>query len=112
VSKIVENQTTGRQIFNVTANAVSMKEIVNVITENLNKKLPRLAISPTILRFIFQLNKKTVSLNKIKAVEKNVEKWLADDIYSGDKISEIYNFTSATTIAEAIEKEVNNFKKV
>jgi nucleoside-diphosphate-sugar epimerase len=111
VSKIIENQPTGTQIFNVTAKAISMKEIVDAIAENLPKKLLPLSISTTILNLIFRLNKNTVSLNKVNEIEKTVEKWLANDIYSGEKMLKIYNFNPATIIAEAIEKEVNSYKK-
>jgi nucleoside-diphosphate-sugar epimerase len=111
VSKIIENQTTGTQIFNVTAKAISMKEIINAIAESLPKKLLPLSISTTILNLIFRLNKNTVSLNKVNEIEKTVEKWLANDIYSGEKMLKIYNFNPATIIAEAIEKEVNSYKK-
>ena len=111
VTKVVENQPCGTQIFNITAKAVSMNKIVNTIAESLPKKLLPVSIPTKILDLIFGFNKKTVSLNKLKTIENTVEKWLATDIYSGEKILKVLNFSPAVTIAEALEKEVRSYKK-
>ncbi len=111
VTKTIENQPTGTQIFNITAKAVSMNEIVNIISENLPKKLLPISISTKLLNVIFKFNKKTVSLTKVKAIEKTIVKWLSEDNYSGENFFKTYNFSPATTIAEALKKQVENYQK-
>lgn len=109
VLKVLEKKASGREIYNLTAEPVKMKNIVSVIAQNLNKKIPRWAIPSDALRKIFKLNNKTFSIKKLERQSNTLEKWLSDDIYSNKKFCEKYNFKFRTTVAEAIERQVNYY---
>jgi hypothetical protein len=43
--------------------------------------------------------------------EKTFEKWLSNDIFSGAKFNEKFNFTPETLVTEALARQVNYYLK-
>jgi nucleoside-diphosphate-sugar epimerase len=109
VFTLVKKKARRTEVFNLTAEAVEMREIVERVAESLNRKRPGKTIPAKFLAAAFQLNKSIFGLKKIEGISKNLEKWLADEIYSGQKLTETYNFKPRTTVAEAIDREVKHF---
>jgi nucleoside-diphosphate-sugar epimerase len=94
------------EIFNVSAEPVQMKEIVEIIARTLNKKVPFVSINEKLLRQLFNFNSKTFKNKKIEKVKQTVEKWLADDAYSAEKLKREYKYETNINIKEAIIREV------
>ncbi len=97
------------EIYNLTGEAVAMREIVKSIARNLHKKAPRLKIPESVVRGFFRVNKTGLSIEFLKKFEKTFEKWLSDDIFSGKKFSEKFDFKPETTVYEALAKQVNYY---
>ena len=104
-------KTAGNEIFNVTAEPLTMREIVSEIENNLGLKPSRISISAKILRNFFWLNTKILRIKKLEYVEGIVEKWLSDDVFSGEKIRKIYGFQTKTSVKDAIRRQVEHYKK-
>lgn len=102
-----ENNKT--EIYNLTGEAATIKTIVKAITESLNKKTPRLRIPASVIRSIFNVNKTVLSIEYLQGFEKTFEKWLSDDVFSGKKFFENFNFKPETTVYEALVKQVNYY---
>jgi len=102
----LDNET---QIYNLTGETVSMREIVTTIARDLNKRTPRLKIPDKLVRGFFRVNKSGFSIEYLKKFEKTFEKWLSDDVFSGKKFNEKYNFKPETTVYEALSKQVNYY---
>ncbi len=98
-------------IYNVTADALPMKEIVEQIHRRLGRANPRFSISPVILNGLFALNRRTFNIKKLDATAETVRKWLADDIFAGEKFNRRYRFRIETPISEAIAREVASYLK-
>lgn len=110
ILRLIETeQNFGNEIYNLTAEAITMKEIVEEISRNLGRQAPHLAVPAGLVHKIFQLNKKTVSLEFLKKYEKTFEKWKSDDIFSGRKFYKKYNFRPKTPISEAIARQVKYY---
>lgn len=107
----VLGKTSGTEIFNVTGDAVSMKTVVGEIACCLGKKIPDISIPTRLLQRIFLLNSKTFKIKKLEHFAATVEKWLSDDVFSGEKFKKEYGFQAETTISEAIKRQVEKFKK-
>ncbi len=104
-------KTAGTEIFNVTAEPSTMKEIVSEIENNLGIKTPKFTISSKFLSKFFSLNKKFLRLKKLNQIEGILGKWISDDVFSGEKFKKIYGFQSETSIKEAIRRQVEHYKK-
>lgn len=94
------------EIFNLTSEAVTMKEIVNAISQNVSKRPLPIKISENLVKGVFRINKKTLSLKILEKIEKTFEKWFSSDIFSGTRIFEDYGFKPRTSFSEAIAKQV------
>lgn len=98
------NQET--EIFNVAAEPLTMKEIVDEIAFNLKVKIPKISVSEKYLQKIFDLNSKTIKIGKALKLAETVRKWTAEDVYSGEKLRSEYGFEPQISVKEAIAREV------
>ncbi len=103
-------KTAGTEIFNVTAKPSTMKEIVSEIENNLGIKAPKIRIPSKILSDFF-INTKFLRLKKLNHIELILDKWISDDVFSGEKFKKIYGFQSETSNKEAIRRQVEHYKK-
>ncbi|MDQ3750545.1 MAG: SDR family NAD(P)-dependent oxidoreductase [Acidobacteriota bacterium] len=104
-------KTAGMEIFNVTAEPSTMKEIVSEIENNLGIRPAKFSIPSKILSKFFLINTKFLRLKKLNQIEGILDKWLSDDVFSGEKFKKIYDFQAETSIKEAIRRQVVQFKK-
>lgn len=103
---IEEKRAPGTEIYNLTAEAVSMKEIVEVIAQNLGRGVPGWKIPERLVREIFRVNRTKISVGYLKNLEKTVQKWLADDIFSGSKFYDRFKYGPGTSVPEALGRQV------
>jgi len=104
-------KTAGTEIFNVTAEPSTMKEIVSEIENNLGIKTSKFSIPAKVLSNLFLINTKFFRWKKLSHIEGILDKWLSDDIFSGERFKEIYGFQTETSIKEAIRRQVEHYKK-
>lgn len=104
-------QTGEIEIFNVTAEALAMREVVSEIHRQLKKTNPRLTIPHSVLEFFFLLNQKTFNIGIINRLSGTLSKWLSDDVFSGVEIKKQYGFETETPVREAIRREVESYKR-
>lgn len=107
---LIEKKRGETEIFNLAAEPVTMKDFVNEISANLNKKIFPVKIPAYLLRMIFRLNAKFLKIKKVDKIADTVEKWLSEDIYAADKIAEVYQFKPQTTVSEAVAEQIKYYK--
>lgn len=96
----------GKDIFNVSGEPATMREIVSFIENALGKKAPRIGLPPSVLRVGFAINRATLGSGKVERLGETVEKWLSDETFSAAKLKEVHGFQAQTSIREAIRREV------
>jgi nucleoside-diphosphate-sugar epimerase len=108
---VLDEEHAGERVFNVTAPAVKMREIVGTIEENLGKSVPAFSIPPKPLRVGLKFGAR-LGIKKIEKISETVEKWLSDDVFSGEKIASELNFTIKTDALEGIRREILYYKSL
>ncbi len=108
--EVLRKKTGNTEIFNLAAKPMLLKEFVEEIAARLNKKIPKLYVPENLLRPVFRLNSKIFKIGRIQRLSNTVEKWLADDVYSAEKIKARYGFEPQTSIAEAIRRQIESFQ--
>lgn len=103
---VLGKKNRGTEIFNVSGDPATMKQIVSYIEDALGKKTLPLALPPGLLRAGFTANSKTLGLGKLKRLGETVEKWLSDETFSAESLKKAYGFEPRTGIREAIQREV------
>ena len=109
--KVIEKRSPEVEVFNVTAESVKMNFIVSEIEKSLQKKIPKFKISVSMLEKIFEINKKTINVSKIEKLRSTVDKWISEDVFSGELIFKQYGFRAETGIAEALRRQVEYYKE-
>lgn len=109
--EILAKKKNGIKIFNLAAEPVLMRDFVADAAKNLNRRIPKLSISSTLLEKIFDLNEKLFKIKKITKVSETVEKWLSDDVYSAARFEREYNFKPETSVSEALERQIDWYRK-
>jgi len=100
------------EIYNLTAEAVTVLEIVGAISNSLGKRPPKLRIPARLVHAILKVNKTGLRSELLKNLENTLEKWLSDDIYTGRKFTENHEFRTTTSIPEALGREVGFYLEV
>jgi len=102
----VNNKNNLSEIFNVSAEPLQMKEIVEIISRELNKSVFGLSINENFLTKIFNFSSRNFKIKKIERLRQTVGKWLANDAYSARKLKQEYQYEAKIDIDEAIRREV------
>jgi nucleoside-diphosphate-sugar epimerase len=101
-----ENEREACRVFNISADSLKMREIVEIIGSKLNKKIPPARIPAALVKRILRYGAHTLAWRQIKRAEKTIAKWLAEDVYSAEKIKRELGFVPRISAKEAIEREV------
>lgn len=108
---VLDKKTEKTEIFNVSAEALKMKEIVSLIAENLGRKMPKIFFPDKVLVKAIKTGLKISKMGKMQNLLNTVEKWIAEDFYTAEKIKTAYNFVPEICAEEALRREVNWYKK-
>jgi nucleoside-diphosphate-sugar epimerase len=103
-----ERAASGAEVFNVSAQPATMREIVSAICQALDRPVPLLGIPPTLLKVTSAIFRR---LGDPGQLGRRLEKFSRDDVYSGSKFEATFDFRSATSLSEGIRKEVNSMTK-
>jgi nucleoside-diphosphate-sugar epimerase len=111
VIKIIEkNFEDPLEIYNLTAEPVSMKEVVGTIYAALGKKAPRFYIPEGFVRGLLKANKRFFSVGRLTNFERTFGKWVSNDIFAGGKFNEKFGFRIETEVSEALVGQVMDYR--
>jgi nucleoside-diphosphate-sugar epimerase len=100
------------RIYNVTAQAVSMREIVAEIEKALEKRvLLPIHFPAAPLPKSLNLLGKASGIKKFGKIAETLDKWLSDDVFSGAKIETEIGFQAVVSPLEGIRREVLHYRK-
>lgn len=102
--RALEFPPSGTQIFNVSAPAATMREIVTAICEGLGRPVPRLGIPQFFLQAASSI---AGGLGDPGQLRQQFQKFIRDDVYSASKFEAAYHFYPAVSLAEGMRREVN-----
>lgn len=108
---IITKSDKAFEIYNLSAEPLSMKNIVNIISDSLNKKRKTFYLPKTLIEKFFSFNKRTFSFNKLIKLEETIRKWSSEEIFSAQLIEQTYGFKPAVSIEQAIRSETEWYLK-
>lgn len=101
--RALESPASGTGIFNVSAQPASMREIVTAICEALGRPVPRLGIPLALLRTAGAIAR---AIGDPGNLDQRLQKFIHDDVYSGEKFETAFDFSPAVSLAEGMRREV------
>lgn len=106
---VLQKRTAETEVFNISAEPLTMSEIVSNISENLGKKIPKIYIPANFLIKVLRIGS-GMNFGRLKKILETIEKWVAEDVYISEKIREKYDFSTEVSVKEAIKREVIWYK--
>jgi nucleoside-diphosphate-sugar epimerase len=103
----LERTTSDAEIFNVTAQPASMREIVSAICQALGRPVPRLGIPMALLNAGVGISR---AMGDPEQLGQRLLKFMHDDVYDGSKFEAVFGFSPAIPLAEGIRREVNSLR--
>ena len=107
---VAERPASGINIYNVSAPARTMREIVDGIAKALGKH-PFPVRVPASLALFLSRNLSRIPNRRMADLHQTVEKWLAEDVYDTRRFEEAYGFPTKTSLEDGLKREVDWYKK-
>lgn len=102
------NQTN---VYNVTAEPLSMRQIVGEISKALEKGVLPVYFPASPLQKSLDLLNRASGASFFRKISGTIDKWLADDVFSGEKIRREIGFQIRTSPVEGIRRQVLHYRK-
>jgi nucleoside-diphosphate-sugar epimerase len=99
----LERPVSGTEVFNVSAQPASMREIVSAICQALGRPVPRLGIPLALLRAVGAISGKMGDPGQLG---QRLQKFIHDDVYDGSRFESTFDFRAAISLSEGIRREV------
>ncbi|MDQ3799104.1 MAG: SDR family NAD(P)-dependent oxidoreductase [Acidobacteriota bacterium] len=97
-------------IYNVTAEPVSMREIVGEMEKALDRRVLPIRIPVSPLRKSLHFIGKASGSIKLRKYAETLDKWLSDDVFSGEKIRREIGFLPLVSPLEGIRREALHYR--
>ncbi len=107
VCRLVDPGVFRPGVFNVAAPAVSVREVVGTIYSALGRRFPRFFIPTSLVEPFLALNRSMFRIGSVLRAGELLEKWLADDIYSGDLLARSFGIAQKRSVLEEIRAEAS-----
>jgi len=107
---VAERPVSGINIYNVSAPACTMREIVDGIADALGKHPfnVRVPASPALL---LSRHLSRIPNRRMASLHQTVKKWLAEDVYDTRRFEEAYGFQTKTGLEDGLKREVDWYRQ-
>ncbi|HEX9961401.1 MAG TPA: SDR family NAD(P)-dependent oxidoreductase [Pyrinomonadaceae bacterium] len=113
--RFVENSGAAKSIktniYNVTAEPVAMREIVVEIEKALEKRVLPVRLPASPLQKSLNLFGKATGIRRLVKIAGTIDKWLSDDVFSGEKLRTETGFQIAVSPSEGIRRQALHYRK-
>jgi nucleoside-diphosphate-sugar epimerase len=101
------------QIYNVSAQPYSMRDIVDGLAQALGKNPPKWRIPESLARsYAVLVNRIPLNIGSISTTAITVKKWLAEDAYSARLFEQSFQFKTQVDLAEGLSREVAWYRNI
>ena len=107
---VAERPASGINIYNISAPACTMREIVDAIADALGKH-PFPVRIPASLVLLLSRHLSRIPNRRMVGFHQTVKKWLAEDVYDTRRFEEAYGFQTETSLKDGLKREVDWYRQ-
>jgi len=107
---VAERHASGINIYNVSAPACTMRDIVDGLAKALGKKPLPFRIPASIAMSASKVLS-WFPYKRLSGLHATIQKWLAEDVYDTRRFEEAYGFQTKTSLEDGLKREVDWYKK-
>lgn len=108
---IIKRSAEFCEVYNLAAEALTIEEIIEILAASLGKKVSSKVIPSSPFERLCELNERTINLKLLRNLRVTIKKWLAEDVFSADKILNKYEFSPSVSAREALRIECDWYLK-
>lgn len=98
-------------VYNLSAEPITVSEIVKVISEVLDRRVRNVKVPPEYLKFLINLAGSIFRSERLLQAGAALDKWLAEDVYAAEKFYLDFGFRPRCPPVEALRREVDWYLK-
>jgi nucleoside-diphosphate-sugar epimerase len=111
-TRVLLSPCEGINVYNVSAPAQTMREIVEGIAAALARPAPKFHLPARLALAAASFAKAiTPRRSKLGGAKATIEKWLADDVYDGRKFEERFDFQTQVSLSDGLRREVAWYRR-
>jgi len=99
----------GVEVFNVSAQPATMREIVAAICQALGRPVPRLGVPLSLLSAAGAISRR---LGDPGRLDQRLRKFVHDDVYDGSKFEAAFGFRPAFSLSDGMRREVDSLRSL
>ena len=103
--EVAERPASGINIYNVSAPACTMREIVDGIAYELEKQPISSVRIPASLALLLSRYLSKIPNRRTARLHQTVEKWLAEDVYDTRRFEKVYGFQTNISLKDGLKRE-------
>ena len=107
---VAERPASGVNIYNVSAPACTMREIVDGLADALRKRPLPVRIPASIAVSAGKVLS-CLQYKRLSGLDATIEKWLAEDVYDTSRIESDYGFHAQVDLTEGLKREVKWYRQ-
>ena len=107
---VAERPASGINIYNVSAPACTMREIVDGIADALGKHPFPVGV-PASPALLLSRHLSRIPNRRMAGLHQTVKKWLAEDVYDTRRFEEVFGFQTKTSLADGLKREVDSYRQ-
>jgi UDP-glucose 4-epimerase len=107
---VAQLPASGINVFNVSAPACTMREIVDGLAGALGKR-PLPVRVPASLALLLSRYLSRIPSRRMAGFHQTVQKWLAEDVYDARRFEETYGFQIQTSLEDGLKREVDWYRR-
>lgn len=95
--------------FNLVGGTLTVSDLVQAIETTLEKRTPRIGVPSIAAHALYRASAVASPVNAVERYRRTLRTWLADGVYSGAKIESELGVAPATSIEDAVSREVEHY---
>jgi len=111
ISEVIHQNNDDVSVFNIVGGTLSVAQLVGFIEQRLGRRPPKVGLPTWATQAFYHASRVGSRIPAVSRYRRTLAAWLADAVYSGDKIEHDLGFVPQTTIEEAIGRDVDHYLK-
>jgi UDP-glucose 4-epimerase len=103
----LDRPVSGTDVFNVSAQPATMKEIVTAICQALGRPVPRVGVPLSLLRAAGAISR---VLGDPGRLDNRLQKFIHDDVYTAEKFENSFSFFPSISLSDGMHREVGSLR--
>lgn len=111
IGDLIQQDNDDVSVFNIVSGTISVAELVGFIERRLKRDPPKHHLPIWVAKTFYRASWVISPIALVQRYRRMLATWLADAVYSGDKIEQQLGYAPQTTVEEGLDLEIDHYLK-